>query len=252
MKKSVSILMTICVCVWLIFSGNASASYVIVAPETLPYTYDGHTYTDVISVYWNSQGYTKMVYYNPSELTNLRLDYQGGGYSFFVGNTDNDVLYRQYNQQTLNYENQGGIGFAIPINSNSTLTSDYVISSQDVLAYQTEDFNGYQGLGSVSQNEVLMAANILRLNITVDPENSGTIGLSPSGGSYLKDTEVDAAAIPEEGYVFGYWDDGTNHITENPHTFTMDSAKTVTARFKLNLSFPLLDYTPYNVPVFGI
>jgi murein DD-endopeptidase MepM/ murein hydrolase activator NlpD len=105
-----------------------------------------------------------------------------------------------------------------------------------------------------------------QLTITRDPQaGGGVISLPQGDGIYCGidsyticqlnfnlNSEVELEAYPNTGYAFSYWDDGTNHIAENPHTFTMDAAKTVTAVFKFNLSFPLLNYTPYTASVSAV
>lgn len=62
----------------------------------------------------------------------------------------------------------------------------------------------------------------------VSPSGSGTI--TPTGGIYDGGTEVTLAAIPENGWSFVEWSGDTTGKT-NPITITMDSDKSITARF---------------------
>lgn len=71
------------------------------------------------------------------------------------------------------------------------------------------------------------------LSSNVDPENSGSIILDPSGGSYTPGTQVEIEASPSTGYAFSNWEwnNGASSSTENPMTINIDSAKTVKAKF---------------------
>jgi chitodextrinase len=66
------------------------------------------------------------------------------------------------------------------------------------------------------------------LSTSVSPSGSGTI--SPASGIYDGGTEVTLAAIPENGWSFVEWSGDTTGKT-NPITITMDSDKSITARF---------------------
>lgn len=71
------------------------------------------------------------------------------------------------------------------------------------------------------------------LSSNVDPENSGSIILDPSGGSYTPGTQVEIEASPSTGYAFSNWEwnDGGSSSTNNPETFVMSGNLEVTAKF---------------------
>jgi PKD repeat protein len=66
------------------------------------------------------------------------------------------------------------------------------------------------------------------LSTSVSPSNGGTI--TPASGIYDGGSEVTLAAIPESGWSFVEWS-GDAAGTTNPLTITMDSDKSITARF---------------------
>jgi uncharacterized repeat protein (TIGR02543 family) len=69
------------------------------------------------------------------------------------------------------------------------------------------------------------------LSTTVSPSGSGTVSLSPAGGSYASGTSVTVTASPGAGYVFSKWS-GASTSTSNPVTITMPASNTsITATF---------------------
>jgi len=62
----------------------------------------------------------------------------------------------------------------------------------------------------------------------VDPLGSGSVTLSPPGGSYVPDTVVEVTAVPGGPYDFDHWEGDLGGST-NPQSLTMDSDKSVTA-----------------------
>ena len=71
------------------------------------------------------------------------------------------------------------------------------------------------------------------LTTGVNPAASGSIGLSPAGGTYASGTSVTATATAATGYHFVNWS-GASTSTTSPCTILMDAAKTLTANFALN------------------
>jgi hypothetical protein len=59
---------------------------------------------------------------------------------------------------------------------------------------------------------------------------SGSIGLTPSGGSYSSGTVVTCTATPQTGWKFTSWEGDLTSAT-NPQTITMTSNKSITAVF---------------------
>ena len=67
--------------------------------------------------------------------------------------------------------------------------------------------------------------------LTTNVQGSGSVSLSPSGGSYCSGTQVTVTANPASGWTFQNWSGGLSGST-NPATITMTSNKTVTAVFQ--------------------
>ncbi|HSH20414.1 MAG TPA: malectin domain-containing carbohydrate-binding protein, partial [Draconibacterium sp.] len=65
--------------------------------------------------------------------------------------------------------------------------------------------------------------------LSADASN-GSIVLIPAGGNYEEGTVVTLTAVPNTGFTFNGWQ-GDLSGTENPKTVTMDTAKTVVAKF---------------------
>jgi len=78
---------------------------------------------------------------------------------------------------------------------------------------------------------------------------SGEGSISPSGGTFVEDTDITLTASPSNGWEFLEWT-GDLMSSENPVTFTMDSDKNVTAKFiekqQVVLTFKV-DMTGINV-----
>lgn len=66
--------------------------------------------------------------------------------------------------------------------------------------------------------------------LTTNMVGSGSVQLSPNGGSYDENTVVQLTAIPQPGWEFSGWS-GDLVSTDNPANITMDSNKNVTATF---------------------
>jgi hypothetical protein len=80
------------------------------------------------------------------------------------------------------------------------------------------------------------ALNIHSLTLMVNPENSGTVNLSPTGPLYEYGTVVTLTPMPTEGYTFHYWSGTDIPINNNDGTWsiTMDGDKNLTANFALD------------------
>lgn len=68
------------------------------------------------------------------------------------------------------------------------------------------------------------------LSTNVSPSEAGSV--SPSGGEYEENTQVTLTATVASGYTFDYWGGDTSGSSTTV-TLTMDSAKSVTAHFKV-------------------
>jgi len=68
------------------------------------------------------------------------------------------------------------------------------------------------------------------LNVSVDPDNGGTVSVSPSRDKYPTGQEVTLTAEPAEGYRFGWWS-GDLSTEDRQVTLTIDSDKQANAHF---------------------
>lgn len=73
-----------------------------------------------------------------------------------------------------------------------------------------------------------LSAEQVNLTIEIIPEGSGTV--LPLSGTYNKGQKLILRAIPNEGYLFSYWEDGVYSL-KGTHSITLDSDKTITAHF---------------------
>jgi len=71
--------------------------------------------------------------------------------------------------------------------------------------------------------------------ITTAVTGTGTVSLSPAGGTYTAGTIVTLTAAPGSGYLFNNWSGGISD-TLNPVTVTINSNLSITANFKQNVS----------------
>ncbi|MFB0564316.1 MAG: hypothetical protein ACETWK_01390, partial [Candidatus Aminicenantaceae bacterium] len=98
----------------------------------------------------------------------------------------------------------------------------------------SEDASGTDNPISVTMNsDKSIKANFIRVyTLTIAAETGGTT--DPAPGTYTHDegTNISLKAIPDNHYVFEEWRGDASGAT-NPITITMDSDKTITARFRL-------------------
>lgn len=78
-----------------------------------------------------------------------------------------------------------------------------------------------------------VCSGIQSFALTMVVSGTGSISLSPPGGTYSADTVVTLTANPAVGSHFDHWE-GDATGTNNPTTVTMDANKTVTAVFVLD------------------
>ncbi len=71
------------------------------------------------------------------------------------------------------------------------------------------------------------------LTISIEPEGSGTVELTPEKDSYESGSLVTLTAQQNDGYLFSGWMGDIESI-ENPYELRMDSNKTITAKFISN------------------
>lgn len=93
----------------------------------------------------------------------------------------------------------------------------------------------------------LTASNYI-LTTSVDSPGTGSVTLSPLGGTYPPGTQVSVTATAESGYILDHWSGDLSDST-NPATITMDSNKSITAHFTLsNQPFTFSDVVDTIMP----
>ncbi len=86
-------------------------------------------------------------------------------------------------------------------------------------------------------------SNLVRVNITITPENTGSVILLPDGSFIFKPGEqANMIAVPEYGWKFKEWRDDISG-TENPSSINIDTNKNVTAAFEEGASLLDIDYS---------
>jgi hypothetical protein len=148
-------------------------------------------------------------------------------------------------QYTVTYNANGGTN--PPIDSNKYTDGQTVIvlgpGSMMRTSYTFSKWNTKaDGLGTpynpgdtfeIHSNITLYAQWIINsytLTTGVSPTGSGSVSLSPPGGTYAYTTPVQLTATPTSGYRFGSWS-GDLTGTSNPATIIMNTDKSVTANF---------------------
>ena len=102
-------------------------------------------------------------------------------------------------------------------------------------------FSSWSGNASGTSNPITVTMNgnksitanfaaYYTLTVAASPMGSGSVKLSPSGGSYPSGTQVTLTANPASGYSFSSWSGNTSG-TSNPITVTMNGNKSITANF---------------------
>ena len=71
------------------------------------------------------------------------------------------------------------------------------------------------------------------LTIEIIPEGSGVV--LPKSGEYTKGHQMTLRALPNDGYLFSYWE-GESTVTGQTHIITMDSDKRVVAVFRESIN----------------
>lgn len=87
--------------------------------------------------------------------------------------------------------------------------------------------------GSFRDSSIIYVSNVVapkQYTLTTATSGTGTVTLSPAGGTYNEGTTVTLTATPGNGYVFSNWS-GSLSDTLNPLAVTVNSNLSVTANF---------------------
>ncbi|MBD3289370.1 carbohydrate-binding protein, partial [candidate division KSB1 bacterium] len=110
-------------------------------------------------------------------------------------------------------------------------------STKSCSLYLTSDTNKVKLVGTSSEScpnidklEVETGSQTTQFTLTTNTSGSGSISLSPSGGTYDSSTVVTLTATADSGYQFSSWS-GDLTGSANPDSITMNANKSVTATF---------------------
>lgn len=211
MKKITFILLLTCMFLLSLSMENASAEY---SHAVVPLTYSGHTYNHYMSYAENN--------YNTS-----RRDW-------VFENLSNVVIGEYHNpgqtSVTCTYTRR-----MTRLDGGSWTQYSSGVCGLNLWLDQTTN-GGYVATNFPGISTVPMA----QLTININPSAGGTVTSDPAGidcpgtsceAGFTYNSEVDIEAYPETDWAFAYWDNGTTNLYSNPLTVTMDSAKTLTAKF---------------------
>ena len=152
------------------------------------------------------------------------------------------------NTYTVKFDANGGTGSmdnqsftygqTKPLTSNAFTRVGYAFNGWATSSEGSKQYDDGQAVGNLtSENggEVVLYARwslvYYSLATSATGTGSGTVALSPSGGSYTNGTVVQVTANPADGSTFTQWSDG---VTDNPRTYTMTSNISVSAVFAIS------------------
>lgn len=101
------------------------------------------------------------------------------------------------------------------------------------LAQGTATITATTADGGFTASTAITVTNVVvpkQYTLTTAVTGSGSITLSPAGGTYPEGTQVTITAIPANGYQFSNWS-GTISDTNNPVTVTVNANISITANF---------------------
>jgi hypothetical protein len=116
--------------------------------------------------------------------------------------------------------------------SGTVVTVTAVANSGYVFDHWEGDLTTSNNPDTITMNadKVVTAIFLPEYTLTTSVQGSGSISLSPPGGTYAQGTQVTLTAIAETGWAFDHWEgaaSGTNPVTN----VTMDANKSATAVF---------------------
>jgi len=261
MKKFLLSLVVLLICLCFLFPSVKNASAVVFPqPPTLPFIYNGHTYTDVVAYFHpgpDANGWYdsySLVYFNSSNNPTIYHPNQNSNLisAPSVASGSNNEMYVHFRCQSDN----------VPFDTSGTCFQSYGSLQENIMQagvdvpYQVQYI--YDNIWSskdilrTDNGQVWKSANVARapqLSVTLDPQTGGTVSSSPTSnfscssgtctGLFTKDSNVSLTPTPSTNWAFAYWIDGANQVTDNPWVVNMSADKSVTAKFRYNMKMPL-------------
>jgi len=197
--------------------------------QSLPYIINGHTYTEVIGT-CQANGTCTVTYFENLSPEALVYFYGLYGTLWVTQNSGN------YNYLS-RYCNPGDSASC----SDNPGTDDYMTFA-GAYPWDNNHIQTTRDIWNVPHTSIYFSANLqpaVQLTVALDPQAGGTVTSDPASNFSCSNGtctgyfsgDVDLTATPSADWAFAYWDNGTTCITTNPLTVTMDSTKTLTAKF---------------------
>ena len=151
-----------------------------------------------------------------------------------------------YTEETINFTTGGSVSnFGNPIQyqfdwGDGTLSawgdsvSSHIynlVGSHEVRARARSSVNNSVVSNWTSSKTIVILSIYYEINITIDPENSGTVMRLPYKSQYREGEVVVLTPLPAEGYVFESWSGDLVGI-DNPAIIQIDGNKNIVAHFK--------------------
>jgi len=115
------------------------------------------------------------------------------------------------------------------VTGNGTFSFAILPNSGDEVKYYTKEGTGAAPLLIITTGSG--GGEITEHNLSVSTEGSGSVSLSPSGGTYPEGTVVEASADPDAGWLFSHWS-GALSGSDATQSVVMNSDKQITAVFE--------------------
>ncbi len=234
----------------LVFVSNAFATNFITPPHTVPYVFGGDTYAWILQAqsdsdnsyvfYCQDTAGAPTVDFNSSTQVYLRF---GGGYAW---SQEGYCRFAYTSNGGSSWGEMGISGYFVIYYPEHTSFSQF--RSNRNVTYNGFPYSGYTnenfGVSGVNQGDVLIQETSFaeggpaQITVIVEPSSmAGSVVSIPSGviGCHTNPEIACSAplsqlasleAVPNEGWVFGHWEEA-----ENPHSLTPSENKTVIARF---------------------
>ncbi len=137
---------------------------------------------------------------------------------------------------TTNTSGSGSISLS-PSGGTYDSSTVVILTANPASGYEFDNWSG-DLTGSSNPDTIIMNSNksitanfsVIQYTLTTNTSGSGSISLSPSGGTYDSSTVVTLTANPGTGYQFSSWS-GDLTGSANPDSITMNANKSVTATF---------------------
>ena len=204
---------------------NHSISSVVASAEPEPQNNALNTIDGDLNTRWSAEGEQWILYDIGSVNTVANLDI-----AFFSGDVRSTIFDIQVSEDSVNWTE------VFSGQSSGTTTSQESFDFTDLsgryirLDCHGNTSNDWNSITEVDIYGYNSSSSVPQYTLITNTSGSGSIQLSPSGGTYDSATVVTVTATAGSGYVFSGWSGDLSGST-NPESLTMDGNKSVTAQF---------------------